>query len=52
MKWYRQAAEKGNDWAMWRIGIFYEKGYGVRRDITKAIDWYRRRERRYGAVSA
>lgn len=42
MKWYRQAADKGNVAAMNSIGGMYEHGEGVARDDRQAADWYQR----------
>ena len=37
---YEKAAYKGSVIAQYNLGIFYEKGYGVSKDLTKAIEWY------------
>ncbi|QDF77264.1 sel1 repeat family protein [Shewanella marisflavi] len=34
------AAERGEPWAQLRLGVAYELGSGVTRDIPKAIMWY------------
>ena len=33
-------AESGDPWAQLRIAIFYENGWGVKRDPKKAYEWY------------
>lgn len=33
-------ADNGEPWAQLRMGIFYENGWGVEKDIHKAIEWY------------
>jgi hypothetical protein len=37
----RPRAEAGEPWAQLRLGIFYENGWGVERDLAKAEHWYR-----------
>ena len=34
------AAERGEPWAQLRMGVAYELGSGVTKDITTAIQWY------------
>ena len=34
------AAERGEPWAQLRLGVTYELGVGVEKDINKAIEWY------------
>jgi TPR repeat protein len=36
----RPSAEKGEPWAQLRLGIYYEKGIAVEKDITKSTYWY------------
>lgn len=33
-------ANRGEPWAQLRLGIFYENGWGVRKDVSQAVDWY------------
>ena len=33
-------AEAGEPWAQLRLGMFYEGGLGVERDVQQAVDWY------------
>ena len=40
LKWYKKAAEQEHPQALYKMGVMYEKGTGVRRDITKARKWY------------
>lgn len=35
-------AEAGEPWAQLRLGIFYENGWGVKRNIPMAIEWYKK----------
>lgn len=42
MKWLRDAADKGNDVAMYNIGVLYEEGLGVAKDPAEAMKWYRK----------
>ncbi|MDR0549276.1 MAG: sel1 repeat family protein [Deltaproteobacteria bacterium] len=37
-----QEAEKDNPQAMVELGVFYERGIGVRRDYTQALEWYKK----------
>ena len=37
---FKTGAEHGNATAMYNIGVFYQKGYGVPRDYAKAREWY------------
>ena len=36
----QEKAKKGYPWAQLRLGIMYEKGVAVDKNISKAIDWY------------
>ena len=42
MKWYKKAANIGNDNAMNNIGIMYNNGEGVTRDYKNAMKWYKK----------
>lgn len=45
---YNSAAQKGNAWAMYKLGVAYETaGLGVHRDTRVAIDWYWKAARLY-----
>jgi TPR repeat protein len=35
-------AETGEPWAQLRLGIFYENGWGINKDIEKAEYWYKK----------
>jgi TPR repeat protein len=37
---FQAAAELGNTVAMWNLGVFYQKGYGVPQDYAKAGEWF------------
>lgn len=39
---YKADAEKGNANAQYRLGLFYETGYGVDKNSNEAINWYRK----------
>jgi len=41
LKISRPAAERGEPWAQLRLGIAYELGLGVPKDIPKALYWYK-----------
>ena len=38
----RPAAERGAPWTQLRLGIAHELGVGMAKDITKALEWYRK----------
>ena len=38
--WYQKAAENGNKFAQCNLGICYQYGDGVKKDETKAFNWY------------
>ena len=40
VKYYKQAAKKGDTFAKWRLGCFYTDGTGVKRDPEKAMELY------------
>ena len=40
IKWYRRAAEQGNDRAQYNLGLMYDVGYGVPQDFIQAHMWY------------
>ena len=46
VKWYRRVAEQGNARAQYNLGICYERGEGVEKDMTEAVKWYRKAEER------
>lgn len=37
--WYRRAAEQGNGPAQYALGLLYDRGQGVPRDIVEASKW-------------
>jgi len=37
--WFVKCAETGNEQAMFNVGLFTAKGFGVERDFTKAAEW-------------
>ena len=40
VKWYRKAAEQGDDGAQYNLGNMYYKGEGVRKDSVEAYALY------------
>ena len=40
-RWWREAADKGDAIAQYRMGFLYEEGRGVPRDVLMAGLWYR-----------
>jgi Sel1 repeat len=39
-EWFEKAANKGDKYAMSRLGRLYDNGYGVAKDYAKAREWY------------
>lgn len=43
LEWYKKATERQIDWyACTKIGEFYEKGLGVKKDLKEALKWYKK----------
>lgn len=40
-KWYRLAADQGNEGAQYMLGVMYESGEGVAQSFTEAAKWLR-----------
>ena len=40
MEYYLKAAEKGNDNALFNIGLLYDNGERVEQDYSKAMEYY------------
>ena len=40
--WYRKAAEQGYPRALMNLGLLYERGLGVEKDLAKAMELYRK----------
>ena len=41
-KWTEKAALSGDSDAMWLIGCYYRRGYGVEEDFGKAFEWFQK----------
>ena len=41
-KWFRRAAEQGNEDAQEFLGSLYDEGWGIPEDDKEAVKWYRR----------
>ena len=39
--WLKKSAKQNNVEAQYNLGIFFEKGYGLQKDLNKAKEWYR-----------
>jgi TPR repeat protein len=39
-KWYRKAANQGEAKSQFTLGMIYEKGKGVKKDVAEAAKWY------------
>ncbi len=45
IKWYRKSAELNGEYAAhssYKIGTYYENGFGVAKDINEALKWHRK----------
>jgi uncharacterized protein len=42
VKWVRKAAEQGHATAQYNLGLMYDTGYGVPKDLVEAVNWYRK----------
>ena len=40
--WYRRAAEAGNPFAQYNLGLIYAKGRGIEKNSGEARKWYER----------
>ena len=40
MKWYHKAADQGNSFAQYNIGVLYDRGQGVKQDYNEAMKWF------------
>ncbi len=40
--WFKKAAERGDNIAMFRLAIIYSEGLGVTTDINESLDWLKR----------
>ncbi|MBI5882973.1 MAG: SEL1-like repeat protein [Elusimicrobia bacterium] len=41
-KWYRKAADQGNQHSQVQLGALYQKGLGVKQDYVEAASWFRK----------
>jgi TPR repeat protein len=41
-RWYRKAADAGSSTAWHALGLLYSEGWGVRRDVPRALEYYRK----------
>jgi ankyrin repeat protein len=41
VKWFRKAADQGNATAQHCLGVMYQRGEGVTKDLAEALKWYR-----------
>jgi TPR repeat protein len=42
MHWFQKAEEKGSAVAQFNLGLCYDRGLGVERDVAKALDYYKK----------
>jgi len=41
LRWYRLAADQGDEESQYRIGMMYAEGRGVEQDLSEAAKWFR-----------
>src|SRR5215471_7137292 len=41
-KWLEKAADHGSSWAQNTLGLMYQQGFGLKQDLHKAVELYRR----------
>ena len=51
MRWWRKAAEQGDSWAQFSLGVAYWNGEGVSEDKREAVRWWRKAAERGNAAS-
>ena len=39
-EWYQKAANEGEPYAQYNLGVFYNTGKGVRQDYVQAKEWF------------
>ena len=42
MKWFRQAAEQGDNFGQYELGKCYYNGDGIPQDLAEAVKWFRK----------
>ena len=47
LRWYRKAAEQGNEDAQYTLAGMYHSGEGVYQDDTEAVRWWRMAAEQY-----
>ena len=50
--WYRKAADRGDAAAQYNLGVAYDTGQGVPRDLVQAYKWYDVAAMRFPASAA
>ena len=40
VEWYTKSAEQGDARGQCNLGVMYENGRGVTKDLKKAVEWY------------
>lgn len=51
VKWFRKAADRGNDLGQVLLGVCYSNGLGVETDETEAIKWFHRAAKQDGFLA-
>jgi TPR repeat protein len=42
LKWFRKAADQGEDVAQYNLGLMYARGQGVQQNHAEAVTWFRK----------
>ena len=42
VKWWRKAAEQGNEGTQIRLALMFRHGWGVSKNVAEAVKWYRK----------
>ena len=40
VKWWQKSAVRGDTDALYKLGMCYENGIGIEKDIAEALNWY------------
>ncbi len=40
VEWWRKSAVQGDADAQYKLGMYYESGIGVEKDMSEALNWY------------
>ena len=52
IEWWTKAAENGSAVAQYKLGVCYQFGFGVRRNVNRARYWYAKAAPRHAPAKA